>query len=90
MRFVRVDRSVLVVLEPVPIRPRRRDGFMNGIAGTEESLELGLPLRREAPGGRSTVATVYVVEMKVGSEIMFLLTDRLRPRREGVVRPSVV
>jgi hypothetical protein len=27
--------------------------------------------------------------MKVGSEIMFLVTERLRPRTEGVVLPSV-
>lgn len=59
-RPARVDRRVCVVLVPVPIRPRRRDGFMNGIAGVDASFGWmsGLPLRREAPGGRATVVTV--------------------------------
>jgi hypothetical protein len=35
-RPVRVERSVWVVLLPVPARPRRREGFMKGIAGVDD------------------------------------------------------
>ena len=69
-RLVRVERRVWVVLVEVEElvglvrlwRVRRREGLRKGRVGVLEESDVGwvsgLPLRREAPGGRSTVATL--------------------------------
>lgn len=49
---------------------RRRRGFIGGRGG------VSMPLLRLAPGGRPTVGTFDVQEMKVGSEILVLSMER--------------
>lgn len=68
--------SVVVVL------PRRR-GFMAGIGGD------GLAILRLLFGGRPTSGTEDVLEIRVGSEIMPLVTDFFRLPAPGVVRPEL-
>lgn len=65
--------------------PRRR-GFCSGSmgAGPRTSCSTVCPL------GRVIRGTDEVLERKVGSEIMCLLTDFLRPPALGVVRPLLV
>ena len=44
--------------------------------------EGSIPFCRDAPGGRPTVLTEEVEERRVGSEIRFLFTERLRAERD--------
>lgn len=76
---LKAPRMVWVVV------PRRRRGLIGGTGmlgmvgeNWDFSGEGSLPFERDAPGGRPTVLTEEVEERRVGSEMRFLFTERLR------------